>query len=194
MKVLGVSGSPLKGGNTEILLDYVLDGARAAGAATEKIRLNDLSFKPCQDCGGCSQTGVCIVGDDMQTLYRAIESSDGIIVASPIFFGSLSAQTKAMVDRFHSAWVAKNMLGKEPMKKMRRNGAFLCTAGEDKEKYFADARTIVKMLFNTLNIEYYGELFAGGYNFKKETGKEERSFLENAFELGESLARSLKRQ
>ena len=191
MKVLGVSGSPKEAGNTDILLDSALRGVKSTGASVSKIRLNDLNFKPCQDCDGCSKTGICVIKDDMELIYRAFESSDGIILASPVFFGSVSAQLKSMIDRFHCTWIAKNVLGKKPGREGRK-GIFLCTAGQDNKKHFDSAKGIIKRFFNTLDIDYSGELFTGGYNFKEKTGKTEERILKEAFDLGAALAKSLK--
>ena len=97
MKVLGINGSPRIGGNTDILLDRVLEGAKSKGAKTEKIILNKLKFSPCQECENLPDDGSCIVEDDMKAIYEKIKDIDSLILASPIFFGSLSAQTKMMM-------------------------------------------------------------------------------------------------
>lgn len=85
MRVLGINGSPRIGGNTDILLDKVLEGARSKGAKTEKVVLNNLKFSPCQECENLRDDGSCIIEDDMQPLYKKIEEADRIILASPIF-------------------------------------------------------------------------------------------------------------
>ena len=113
MKVLGINGSPRIGGNTDILLDKVLEGARSKGADTEKIILNKLKYSGCQECEAVKDDGSCIVQDDMQGVYKKIKATDVFILASPIFFGSLSAQTKMMVDRFQCAWRVKYILKKD---------------------------------------------------------------------------------
>ena len=97
MKVLGISGSPRRGGNTDILLDRILEGTESKGAEVEKIILNKLKFVPCQECENIKDDGTCIIEDDMQLVYEKIKQSDALILASPIFFGSLSAQTKMMI-------------------------------------------------------------------------------------------------
>ncbi len=102
MKVLGVVGSPRKGGNTDILVDEVLRGARDAGAEVEKIFLNDLEIKPCQaECSEfCKKTGDCKINDDMSTLYDKLFKSDAIILGTPIYWYGPSAQLKAFMDRW----------------------------------------------------------------------------------------------
>jgi len=188
MTVFGIGGSPRKDGLTDNLLDKALAGAGSAGAVVKKLILNDLDFKPCLDCGGCGKKGVCVIDDDMRILYREFESADAVIIASPIFFGSVTAQLKAMIDRFQSAWVSKYVLRKARASERRRKGVFLCAAGQDNRKYFENARQIIRILFATLDIDYAGELFLGGSsNVKAKNSKKKEAALKKAFELGRAL-------
>jgi len=99
MKVVGVVGSPRKGGNTEILVERVLAGAAEAGAETEIYRLNDLNIRGCQGCFYCQEHGSCRQQDDMSLLYNAMLAADGIVLGSPIYMDYLTAQTKLFLDR-----------------------------------------------------------------------------------------------
>jgi len=186
MKVLGINGSPRIGGNTDILLDKALEGARSKGAETKKIILNTLKFSPCQECSKLRDDGTCIVEDDMRIVYREIEKADAVIVASPIFFGSLSAQTKMMIDRFQCLWRAKYILKmKTPGKK--KAGAFISVEASTREDFFENAKTIVKNLFVPINADYKEELFCPGVDEKANILKHPE-FLKKAFELGERIA------
>lgn len=160
MKVLGIAGSPRENGNTQLLLDQSLEGAKSGGAKVNKIILNDLKFSPCQECGGCNDTGVCTVEDDMQIVYGKVREADALILASPIFFGCLSAQTKMMIDRFQCWWVAKYIL-KQPFveKDRKRSGIFISVSGREKVDYFECAKMIVKILFANIEVVYSGDLF-----------------------------------
>ena len=102
MRVLGIVGSPRKGGNTEILMKEVLQQAHEAGFETEMFRMSEKQVAPCDACATCFETGSCVVQDDMQELYSMLDSADGIIIGSPVYFGSVSAQTKAIMDRTFS--------------------------------------------------------------------------------------------
>jgi multimeric flavodoxin WrbA len=190
MNVLGISGSPKDDGLTSLLLDKVLDGAKASGAHTEKIILNDLDFKPCQDCGGCSETGICILDDDMGPIYEKLAHADAVIVASPIYFGNISAQLKAMIDRCHSSWTAKYILKKNLFEEKRRKGIFLCVAGKDTEEYFENAKKVVKIFFITQNIEYSFDLFISGLNTIPTNHPKVEAALEKASRIGASLCNS----
>ncbi len=189
MTVLGISGSPRRAGFTEALLDAALDGARSEGASTEKLILNELNIKPCSSCGDCLEMKKCSTGDDMQTVNERIASADAIVVASPIFFGSVSAQLKIMIDRFQPVWMSKSVLGKSQFRDKELKGLFLCISGQDKEQYFENARQIVRIFFATLDIEYAGGLFFGGTNDKEKVLKEKDNALKGAFELGAGLVK-----
>jgi multimeric flavodoxin WrbA len=99
MKVLGVVGSPRKNGNTEILMDEILKTAREAGCDTEIFLMSEKRVAPCDACASCFDTGFCVVQDDMQELYAMMERADAIVFGSPVYFGSVSAQFKAVMDR-----------------------------------------------------------------------------------------------
>lgn len=94
IKVLGISGSPRRHGNTETLLDAVLDGARDAGAEVEKIILRTLDYASCQGCNACHRTGVCIIEDEITPVFEAIARADILIVASPIYSMGITASSK----------------------------------------------------------------------------------------------------
>jgi multimeric flavodoxin WrbA len=99
MKITGISGSPTPAGNNERTLTIALGIAEDKGYETEKILLSKLKVLPCTDCGTCKKTKECPIDDDMQGIYETLETSDAFIVTSPVFFGSLSAQLKALFDR-----------------------------------------------------------------------------------------------
>ena len=99
MKMVGIVGSPRKNGNTEILMNEVLKAAREAGFETEMFLMSQKQVAPCDACGTCFEMGDCVVQDDMQELYAMLERADGVIFGSPVYFGSVSAQMKAIMDR-----------------------------------------------------------------------------------------------
>lgn len=99
MKVLGILGSPHKSGNTSLLLDAVLKGAEAAGAATERVDVAGLDMKYCVACGKCYATGECIHDDDVERLKTKMMESEGIVLASPNYMGGVTAQMKTLMDR-----------------------------------------------------------------------------------------------
>jgi multimeric flavodoxin WrbA len=99
MKILGISFSPRVQGNTELLMDKSLAGARSLGAETELYRVADKNIKPCDGCGVCFKTGVCPIKDDMQEVDAKLLEADGIIFGSPVYFYNITAQGKTVIDR-----------------------------------------------------------------------------------------------
>ena len=182
MKVLGINGSPRIGGNTDLLLDKVLEGARSKGAEVEKIVLNELKFSPCQECGKMADDGLCLVKDDMQDVYAKIKQADVIVLGSPIFFGSLSAQAKMMIDRFQCAWRAKYILKKDNGYK-KITGAFICVEASSRKDFLENARAIAKNFFAVINAGYKYELFCPGIEGKGDILKHP-VYLKKAFETG----------
>ncbi|MEK6647656.1 MAG: flavodoxin family protein [Candidatus Firestonebacteria bacterium] len=182
MKILGIQGSPRIGGNTDILLDKALSGASSKGAYVEKIILNKLKFSPCLECENTKNDGTCIVNDEMQIIYKKIKEVDALILASPIFFGSVSAQVKMMVDRFQCPWRAKYIYKNDVFGK-KKIGGFICVSAGGKNDFFNNAKSIVKNLFVTINVSYQEELFCKGVEEKGDIIKHP-DFLQKAFELG----------
>ena len=189
MYVLGISGSPKANGLTGLLLDKALGGAKTSGAHTEKIILNDLNFKACQECGGCGETGICILDDDMRPIYEKLAKADVVVVASPVYFGNITAQLKAMIDRCHSSWIAKYVLKRGLFGNKKRKGIFLCVAGKELEEYFESAKKIIKIFFITQDIEYSSDLFISGLNTLGADDPKREAALEKAFQLGASLTK-----
>ncbi|MDD5437267.1 MAG: flavodoxin family protein, partial [Candidatus Omnitrophica bacterium] len=165
-----------------------LEGASGAGAAVEKIVLNELCLKPCQGCYGCAKGDPCVIRDDMRLVYGKLDKADGIMIASPIYFGSVTAQLKTMIDRFEPYWVLKHVLKRPAPGKRRRNGIFLCCAGEEKPLFFRNAKDIIRFLFNTLDIEYLGDIFCGGLE-RSGAVSDRPDLLKRSFKLGEELAK-----
>jgi multimeric flavodoxin WrbA len=99
MKILGLSFSPREQGNTELLLDAVLNGARQLKAETELYRVVEKNIRPCDACGSCFKSGECPIQDDMQELYVKMIEADGIIFGTPVYFYNITAQGKIAIDR-----------------------------------------------------------------------------------------------
>lgn len=185
MKVLGINGSPRRRGNTDMLLDRVLEGSKSKGAEIEKIILNKLKFVPCQECEDIKDDGTCIIEDDMRLVYEKIRNSDALILASPIFFGSLSAQTKMMIDRFQCLWRAKYMLKRDiGYKKIK--GVFVSVEASDRQDFFNNAKAIVKNLFSVINVDYSEELLCTNIDDMGSILKHP-GCMERAFQLGRNI-------
>jgi multimeric flavodoxin WrbA len=188
LKVIGIAGSPRRGGNTDLLLAEVLRGAASKGAEVKTIILSDIEIAPCQHCDACLETGRCKVEDDMQMVYRELEQADRIVLASPIQFMTVTAQAKAMIDRCQALWARKYVLkqpplGSEPGKK---KGFFISVGGRKVANLFEPALVTVRALFNTLDITYAGGLLFPGVDEKGAIAKRPDA-LHQAFLAGQKL-------
>lgn len=105
-KVLILSGSPRRGGNSDLLCDAFAEGARQAGHSVEKLRVSEKSIHPCIGCYHCSDHGgVCVFQDDMADVLQRMIDADVLVLASPVYFYSIDAQLKAVIDRTVARWL-----------------------------------------------------------------------------------------
>jgi multimeric flavodoxin WrbA len=186
LKVLAILGSPRRGGNTEILLDEALRGASNHGGLCEKVVLRDLKITPCLEIYKCAEDGICAIKDDMQTLFPKIAQTERLIIASPIFFYSVSALAKAMIDRCQSLWVKKYVLRLPVSPIAHRKGAFISVAATRGKKLFDGARLTIRYFFDAIDVTYSNELLVRGTDDKGEVRKQSEA-LEAAYELGRRL-------
>jgi len=185
MKILGIYGSPRKGGNTDILLDQALQGAAEAGAKVSTIRCCDLNISGCRECGGCNQAGKCAQDDDMRWVYPMLQESDVIILASPIFFYSITSQAKALIDRCQAAW-CKRMSVKTPAQRKtydRGRGYLICVGATKGPNLFDGAKLVAKYFFDALDMSFEGGVFVKSVEAKGAVLKRPE-VLKEAFELG----------
>ncbi len=153
MKIIAFLGSPRKDGNTELLLKETIKGIEESGFNVHVFNLNLMNIMPCQNCGGCDDTGVCINEDDMTQIYDAIRTADRIILASPIFFFGISAQAKTMIDRCQCFWCEKYLMKKPiPEGKYGRKGLLLLVGGMKKEIGIKCAEATAKAFFRTISV------------------------------------------
>jgi len=188
MKILAIFGSPRAGGNTDILLQSFLDGAKSKGAEIVPIFLREKSFSPCLEIYACLKDGECCLQDDMRSIYPLLREADAIALASPIFFYGVSAYTKAMIDRCQSFWVEKYVL-RRPISPSgrRRKGVFLSVAGSRGERVFEGPLLTVKYFFDCLEVDLHRCLLYRKIDNKGEI-RNHPTALKEAFALGEEIA------
>lgn len=188
LKVLGIAGSPRQDGNTDLLFREIIAGVADRGIQAKTAILRDLNIAPCRHCDGCIKTGRCVVEDDMQWLHTELRAADRIILASPIFFMTVTAQTKAMIDRCQALWVLKYIL-KIPVAlnpKQERKGVFVSVGGRKVSDLFQPAKVTVKSWFTVLDISYAGELTFSDIDAKGAI-LQHPTALKEAFDLGRRL-------
>ncbi|MEW6674013.1 MAG: flavodoxin family protein [Thermodesulfobacteriota bacterium] len=113
IKIIGISCSPRRGGNTDILVNEVLAAAGKSGAATEFLKIADHHISPCDACWGCAETGECRIADDMQSIYPKLLQAGGIVIGSPVHMGhSISGHAQVFLDRTFALWHHKKLKNK----------------------------------------------------------------------------------
>ncbi len=157
IKVLAFAGSPRRHGNSEILLDWVLEEMeKQPGVEVEKYALTDINIAPCKGCNACEKLNTCIQKDDLAWVEPKIIEADIIILGSPIFCMGIAAQPKALIDRaqvFRSRKYVLKLPIVPPERKGKRIGIFLASAGQDWDYVFDAAIPSVKCLFNVIDVK-----------------------------------------
>jgi multimeric flavodoxin WrbA len=188
-RLLAILGSPRRKGNTALLLQEAVRGARDAGAQVEEVVLRDLKMSPCLEIYGCKKTGRCVIDDDFQRISDLLLSSRGIILASPIFFYSVSAHTKILMDRCQSLWVKKYWIEKTPFgtRDAAKRALFISVGATRGKKLFDGVLLTVKYFLDTFDAELWKSLLYRGLDFEGDVRKHPE-YLEEAYQAGKEIA------
>ena len=187
MKVLGVMGSPRVGGNSDVLLDEALAGAKDGGAETEKIILDKMKIAGCKDCKKCNETGACIIKDDMPEILKKILDADAIIHSVPVYFWSMTAQMKAYLDRWCALFDVEWRWQKVYYPKMKGKRIGLITVCGDPNVHTADP--IVHSFKSTVEmtkLTWLGAVMASASD--KGDIARDKAALQQAYGLGKKAA------
>ena len=181
LKVLDVVCSPRLGGNTEILVKAALEGASREGADVELLSVSGKEIKPCDHCGACYQRGVCHIKDDMEKIYEQLLEADGIILGSPVYFWSVSAQAKLVMDRTYAL--------RYPTLRLRdKIGGAIAVAGRRGQ---LEALTLMNNFFLGQGI-VPANLGVDGRGSKKGEVKKDSRAMEEAKKLGKRIVELIK--
>ena len=187
-RVLAIAGSPRKGGNSDLLLDSFLEGARSAGLDTEKIYAAEKKIAPCDEKNACYKAGVCRIQDDMTGIYGKLLEADCLVIATPTFFMGVPAQLKSLIDRCQSLW-AKRFILKEALRQddKKRPGYMLAVSGLPKKEAFIGPEQTIKALLYILGFSYKGGVRVEGVDNIGDIKKKRPEALEEAYNLGRSI-------
>jgi multimeric flavodoxin WrbA len=177
-------GSPRKRGDSSALARQVAAGAKVNGARVETFFLHDMNIRPCTACDSCRQNPKihCVIPDDMQILYPKLKSADAIVIASPVYWFTVSAQTKLFMDRWYG-------LGGDEEYALagKRFGIVLAYAGED--PFVSGAVNALRMVQDALRFieaEIVGMVY--GSAWKAGEVRRNKALMEEAYELGRKIA------
>lgn len=150
--LLAISSSPRRNGNSELALRSFCRAVEEKSISVEMIRIHELDLEPCRGCERCAADGICIVADKMQPLYDKVAAAKGLVLATPVYFGSLSAQLKIFMDRFQCWWHAKYTLNKPFVHLSQKKAGFLICTGALHRPDFGDNVKAVGKVFFTVSI------------------------------------------
>lgn len=160
MLAIGIQGSPLKNGSTAYLLKRCMDELKAQGARIEFIDVPRKDIKPCRGCGFCEKKGFCVINDDdmSKETYGLLREAEIVVAASPVFFYSVTAQAKALIDRTQTLWSRKYRFKlSDPLKKTRK-GCFLSMGGSSGRQLFDGVDLVARYFFDAIDASFAGSL------------------------------------
>lgn len=183
-KILIAVGSPRKRGNSSTLAAQVARGAEAGGAQVETFYLHGMNIKPCTACDGCRKKVHvdCVIKDDMQILYPKLRSAEAIVVASPIYWFTFSAQTKLFMDRWYG-------LGDEEGYALAGKRFALLLSYADADPFLSGAVNALRTFQDALRF-IEAELVGMVYGSASKAGeiKKNKTLMAEAYALGRKLA------
>ena len=191
-KILAFNGSPVKESNTDLITREIINGAKQEGFESEHVYLNDLDLLPCQSCGESPGEKLCFFEDDLFPYLHKFAECDIAVVSSPIYFDTVSAQTKLMIDRCNCF---KPLIGYETgdfkfadLNLKPRLGIIVLVGGE-REK-FQHALTVLKGFFIWTGVKLFDEIIYAHGEYTKGAVKDDQELLQKAREIGRQAARS----
>lgn len=187
-KIIAFMGSSRSEKNTDIIVDKLLEGINSLGIITEKILLKDYNINGCKGCFSCSQTGKCIVKDDMENLYTKIEKSDGFIFASPSYNYNITSQMKALIDRLY-CYFEFNENGWTSRLKDNKQAIVVGLCGGPNKDFMGYTMEAMEKPLKDLNINIYKKL--PYYNTVKKPVKYNLDFQDELIKIGKEFGMDL---
>ncbi len=190
--IAAVYGSPRRKGNTAALLKRAVEGAREAGASVDEIVLRDYSISPCLEIYGCKKDGECVIKDDFQAVRDRILACRGLIVATPIFFYTVSAHLKMFMDRCQSLWVKKYWVENTPFNQWTavRKGLVIAAGATKGRKLFDGTLLTMKYFFDVLDMKLWDSLLCRGLDSADDV-LGHPDYLDAAYKSGREFALSV---
>ncbi|MFH0975021.1 MAG: NAD(P)H-dependent oxidoreductase [Spirochaetota bacterium] len=159
MFILGLLGSPRKNGNTSVLLSAFMEEAEKNGAITHTIAVDKKNIIPCKELKVCETQGFCPIYDDMKSeIYPLLWKADLIVMATPVFFYSVPAQLKALIDRSQTQWARKYKLKLDDPGRKWRSGFLLALGATKGENLFEGLNLTAKYFFDAVGANFKGSL------------------------------------
>ena len=194
MKVLGISGSPRKGGNTDIILKEILRGARESDSETSAVFLRDYAITACIGCEKCRKDLTCTqFNDGMTLLYPKVEEADIIILGSPVYNYNITSQMKAFIDRLYPYYIFSDDRPRNYRSRLadkKRMSLFFSIAEQTDPQEEGFALEAMSRPMEAFGYETLDKISFNGF-FDKGAVKKDESVLKTAYELGQNLAETI---
>lgn len=187
MRMVIVLGSPRISGNSESLARIVAESVEAEGGEVEYFRLNKMEIRPCQGCGGCDKTGICVIKDDMTQVYEQIDKADRLLVVTPIYFYGPSAQTKIFMDRVQAPWARRYNLKERFRQGEGRRGYLLACAATHGKKLFESSELMLRYVLDALEMECGPSLLISGVD-ERGAAKSQQELVDLARDFGKKIS------
>lgn len=179
MKIIALQASPRKGGNCDMLVDEMTKGIEENGGEVVKYYLEDHIIAPCKACMYCASNPECVRADDGNKILDDLVNSDGVIFATPIYYGQMSAQGKLIIDRFYA-------IGQNPKKNLSGKAALIFSENQPTDTYKDYIQLTATSPFQFMGYNVIGCVDAGG-NGPAGAVKEQEDKLKEAYELGKKF-------
>lgn len=188
VRAVVIAGSPRKGGNSDIMAEYLVSGLRHGGAEVEVVYARDVNVSHCLACYHCSRTGQCIQRDDMQRLYDLFLHCHRICLVTPIFFCQVPSITQAIIERTQTLWVRKYHRREEvPPLEYPRQGLVAAVGATRGQRIFDGLRCAARYWLDSVGIESPRLLTYNGID-EKGAVRERPEVLEEMRQAGLRLA------
>lgn len=181
MKVLFITGSGRRDGITSSLCGIAASAMPDADVTI--LRPHSMNIYHCTGCGSCSVNGKCVIGDDMQKIYEAVDENDLIVLATPVYFSGPSSVIKQVIDRFQAVWAGgrKDRPGEDTTK---RYAALICAGGRPSPEFDGVVSTS-RTFASVIGAEWVGEFLIGGTDGSAEISKDA---ADGVFRFGRTIA------
>jgi multimeric flavodoxin WrbA len=195
MKILAINGSRRKNGNTSCLVQSILYPAEKAGAAVESLSLGDYAIDACTGCEGCRDSWQCVIEDDFSGIVRRMDEADGVILASPTYWYSVTSDMKRFVDRCYSL-IQYPVSRRQWIGKYRGTGKACVTVAVCEQldpAMMGNTLSLLTDFVRDIGLEVVDAVQALGF-FAAGSVKSDEEILRRAENAGERLLRQLKRE
>jgi multimeric flavodoxin WrbA len=197
LDILAIYGSPRRHGSTDTLLDAFVSAAEEAGASVHRLCPRDMNIRWCLGCRQCEKLGKCVVTDDMQQVYPLFESARAVVLASPVFFYTMTSCVKPVIDRAQALWARKYVL-KNPLPEVvdgvERAGYFLSCGATRGQNLFEGMLLTMKYFYDALSVKQAESLLYRRIENRADVEKHPRALAEAAALGGKAAARILAKE